>query len=192
VQREPRLLAAGYDMDNMKARAFVESEMPLPGADPDATKALAGLARGLVEAADTVARALRLAVRSARYDRDTDTEAAPLAAVYEAFWMETHDRFFTLLREAAPGDWEDALAQAAPRWLGVLRATALRLFDEAAPLDPFAASFDPRRIVDARRNLFGTLEGWGAFGTKLFEALLLPLPETKPKPARRNKAKDPA
>ena len=29
---EGRLIAAGYDMDNMKARAFVESEMPLPGA----------------------------------------------------------------------------------------------------------------------------------------------------------------
>jgi CRISPR system Cascade subunit CasA len=30
--RTARLIAAGFDMDNMKARGFVESEMPLPAA----------------------------------------------------------------------------------------------------------------------------------------------------------------
>ena len=194
-QRDSRLFAAGFDMDNMKARAFVESEMPLPGTDPARAEVLAEVARRLVEAAEAAASALRAAVRDAHYGRDSGADAAPLAAVYESFWTQTHDRFFALLRAAADrpsGDWEDALAEAAPKWRAALRTTALALFDQAAPLDPSAVSFDPKRIVDARRNLFGTFEGWGAFGTKLFAALLLPSPEAKPKSARRSKAKEPA
>jgi CRISPR system Cascade subunit CasA len=40
AQRESRLLAAGYDMDNMKARSFVESEMPLFPADVESAQML--------------------------------------------------------------------------------------------------------------------------------------------------------
>jgi CRISPR system Cascade subunit CasA len=192
VRRNARMLAGGFDMDNMKARTFVESEMPLPGTDPEAAEALAQLARGLVDAAETAARALRLAVRAALYSRDTDTGSASLAAVYEAFWAATQDRFFTVIREEASGDGETALLAAGGRWQAVLRKAALDLFDEAAPLDPSAASFDPKRIVGARRNLFGALEGRGPMGTKLFEALLLPSPEPKGKAPRRTKAKEPA
>src|SRR5207248_14818 len=62
-----RLFAAGYDMDKMKARAFVESEMPLPGTEPDASETLAKVARRLVDAAGIVGSALRSAVRQARF-----------------------------------------------------------------------------------------------------------------------------
>jgi CRISPR system Cascade subunit CasA len=191
VRRDSRLLAAGYDMDKMKARAFVESEMPLPGSDPAAAEALATLARGLVDAAEITARALRFAVHDALFRRDKKLDRAPLAAVYEAFWAATQDRFFGLLRESG-GDGEEALTAAGPVWRSALRTAALDLFDEAAPLDPFAASFDPRRIVEARCNLFRTLEGRSAMGTKLFEALLLSSPEPKARSARRTKAKEPA
>jgi CRISPR system Cascade subunit CasA len=177
VRHNARMLAGGFDMDNMKARAFSESEMPLPGTDPDVAAALSMLARGLVDAAEVAARALRFAVRAARYSRDTSTDTAPLASVYEAFWTATEGAFFELLREAASADGETALQATGVRWHSILRASALTLFDQVAPLDPFAASFDPRRIVEARRNLFGTLEGRGAQGIKLFESLLLPASE---------------
>ena len=186
VRDETRLLAAGYDMDNMKARGFVESEMPLPGGDPARTEALARLARGLVEAASEAAAALRRAVRDARYGEKTAFDSAPLAILSQSFWSATQDRFFDALAAMADVDGETALAAAAPRWRELLRATTLRLFDESAPLDPSAASFDPRKIVTARRNLFGTFEGRGIFGTRLFTALLLPLPETRPKPPPRH------
>ena len=177
-----RLLAAGYDMDNMKARAFVESEMPLPGTDPDAAEVLAKLARRLVDAAGAAASALRGAVRQARF-LDASVDSAPLAAVYESFWAATQNQFFKLIQPAdkAVEDWEAALHHVAPTWRGLLKSTALRLFDEAAPLDPSTASFDPSRIVDAKRNLFGTLDGWGPMGKRLFEALQLPAPQPKGK-----------
>jgi hypothetical protein len=142
----------------------------------------------LVAAAEIAAQALRFAVRDARYSRNAKSESAPLAAVYEEFWAATHDLFFTLLRQPAPGDWEKGLAALAPRWRDALRAAALRIFDAAAPLDPSAASFDPSRIVVARRNLAWTLGGYGARGTKLYEALLLASPETKARRSARSKA----
>jgi CRISPR system Cascade subunit CasA len=178
-QVRPRLLAAGYDMDNMKARAFVESEMPLPGGNPAAAEIVAEVARRLVEAAGIAASALRTSVRQARYNRDTSLDSASLAVVYESFWTATQDRFFALLSNNAADGWEAALGALAAPWRTALKATALRLFDEAAPLDPSAASCDPKRIVEARRNLFGTLEGRGSLGSRLFEALQLPSPEPR-------------
>ena len=174
-----RLLAAGYVMDKMKARAFVESEMPLPGTDPAFAEALEVVARKLVAAAETVAQSVRRAVRDARYGRNVNVDSAPLAAVYEDFWASTHDRFFALLPTRGPTDWETALKVAARRWMRLLRETALQLFDDAAPLDPSAVSCDPRRIVEARRNLLNTLDGYGTAGTKLFIELNLPAPERR-------------
>jgi CRISPR type I-E-associated protein CasB/Cse2 len=172
VRGGARLFAAGYDMDDMKARAFVESEMPLPGSGDS----IAGLARGLITAAEEVAGALRCAVRSALYSDKTKLETAPLATVYEAFWSATQDAFFACLN-AAEGAREDALQAAAPDWRALLEGTAFALFDEAAPLDARAVSVDPARIVHARKGLWFTLHGYGLDGKRLFAALLLPEPD---------------
>jgi CRISPR system Cascade subunit CasA len=187
--RDSRLLAAGFEMDKqqiMKVRGFVESEMPLPGTAPELADALAELARRLVAAAEIVANALRRAIRDALYSRDTKADSAPLAAVYEAFWRVTQDRFFAFLREVQ-GDWETTLKVLAPEWRSVLGRAALALFDETAPLDPTAASFNPTRIVKARRNLVFTLKGYDANGKRLHAELLLTLPETKAKQPPRPK-----
>jgi CRISPR system Cascade subunit CasA len=184
--RDARICASGFDTDNMKARGFVESEMPLPGSgDQTAQQSVAFLAQHLISAAEETARAVRYAVRDARYPRGTATDSAPLAAVYEAFWQATHSGFFRVLREASPqasAPVERALEHAAPAWLRQLSDAALALFDEAAPLDPGAESFDPARVVQARRQLWFTLNGYGAGGTKLFTALLLPTPQLKRSP----------
>jgi CRISPR system Cascade subunit CasA len=179
-------------MDNMKARAFVESEMPLPGTEAKAAETFANVARRLVDAAGIVAAALRSAVRQARFSRDTSVDSAPLAAVYESFWAATQDRFFALLPDNATGGWETALDGVAAPWRTFLKSTALRLFDEAAPLDPSAVSCNPRRIVEARRNLFGTLDGWGPMGGRLFEALQLASPEPKGKRRKQSASMEPA
>ena len=73
---------------------------------------------------------------------------------------------------------ERALEHAAPAWLRQLSDAALALFDETAPLDPSVESFDPARVVQARRQLWFTLNGYGATGTKLFAALLLAAPQS--------------
>jgi CRISPR system Cascade subunit CasA len=188
--RDARILASGYDTDNMKARGFVESEMPLPGSgDAATTRAMAFLAQHLIAAAEETARAVRYAVRDARYPRGTAVDGAPLATVYETFWLATQSDFFRVLRDAAPESGapvERALELVAQDWLHQLSSAAFALFDEAAPLDPGDESLKPARVVQARRQLWFTMNGYGAGGTKLFAALLLPVPKNakqkKPNP----------
>ena len=173
-----RLLAAGYDMDNMKARGFVESEMPLPGAsDPEAQDALA---QALVRSADLVAGLLRNAVRQALFSPGATVklDAELLASQRERLWERTEAAFFAaLLRQG-----EEPEEGAKTAWLRLLREVALSLFDEAAPLRPETsmASAAPR-IAAARRRLLFALTGFGKDGVALFGTLGLPLPAAQKK-----------
>jgi len=172
---DSRLLASGYHVNKAKVIGFVESEMPLPGVNRETAASTAQVARRLVTASETAASALRSAVQYARFD-GAASDTAPLAAIYEAFWAATSNRFYELALSVR-GDWETALQERASKWRDALRKTGLQLFDEAAPLDTSAASCDPIRIVKARRNLIFTLSGYGSAGRKLFKALLLPSPK---------------
>ena len=168
------MLAAGYDMDNMKARGFVESEMPLPGAaDPHAQDEFA---KALVRAADLVAGLLRNAVRQALFSPGATVklDAEMLTSQRERLWERTDAVFFDALfrQEEVPEE------KAREGWARLLRGTALSLFDEAAPLraEVSAAAAAPR-IAAARRRLLFALTGHGKEGKALFSDILaLPLP----------------
>jgi len=168
-----RLLAAGYDMDNMKARGFVEHEMPLVAGDRDAIDPFAAQ---LVGAATQVASLLRGAVRDALFSAGATVkaDADALSAVREWLWATTEQPFFVAL---------EAIAQAPDRalplkqdWVVRLRGTALALFDEAAPLSPEAGESVARRLATARRRLLFALLGYGAAGVALFKTLGLAAP----------------
>ena len=177
VRIEPRLLAAGFDMDNMKARGFVESIMPLPaGPDPDAQTRLDHLARRLVRSAEAVANMLRAAVRAALFSAGAPArDMELLSLVRERLWAETEPAFFdALARRPMP---EDGTAERA--WQALLRSAALRLFDEAAPMQPDVPPLTRQgetvpRLVRARRTLLFGLQGFGKDGQALFERLGLP------------------
>lgn len=174
-----RLLSAGYDMDNMKARAFVESEMPLPAAPDEATRQrLDELATQLVLSADRVAGLLRSAIRFALFSPGATVklDAATLSAARERLWEETEPDFFGLLTNLPEN--------AARRWLDRLRDVALSIFDEAAPLTPENGGAAPR-VSRARRNLLFALGGFGKEG----EALCATLGLVAPAPKGRKKAK---
>ncbi|MGG5811249.1 type I-E CRISPR-associated protein Cse1/CasA [Falsiroseomonas sp. CW058] len=163
--KQARLLAAGYDMKSMKARAFVESEMPLPAApSADERDRLDALASRLVRSANHVAGLLRGAVRAALFSPGATVklDAELLSSVRERLWEGTEEGFFALLTER-PDDAER-------RWLARLREVALRLFDEAAPLTAENGGAAPR-IGRARRNLIFALTGFGKDGEALFDML---------------------
>jgi len=191
--RRARLLAHGFDMDNMKARGFVESEMPLhllsrsQGLFDD-------LCRQLVSAAGEVAGllvgSLRIALFSERSIVKTDREL--FASLRERFYLETERDFFDLIGDVAAGlssgsEFERLSVQATKRWLERLRPVAIRLFEEAAPLDADATK-DMPRLIDARRSLHLALHGYGKRGATVFQALHLPVPDSKPASKRRKKA----
>jgi CRISPR system Cascade subunit CasA len=188
VQRA-RLFAAGYDMDNMKARNFVECEMPLPSAaDKPGQDRLDDLAKRLVESADQVASLLRSAVRSALFSPGATVklDAALFNAVRERLWEETATRFFAML-EAARGTGEASDTERA-EWRDHLRSVALALFDEAAPLSADSGGSAAARIGKARRFLGIALAGYGPAGTLLLDTLLLPAVQSKETKKKRNAA----
>ena len=168
-----RLLAAGYDMDNMKARGFVESEMPLPAAPDAATRAaLDDLAARLVEAADIAARLLRMAVRNALFSAGATVklDAEALSAARERLWDATEPAFYGTLEQLAGGTDRAALLTS---WQKRLLRDALLLFDEFAPITPDGFATAPR-ISRARRGLVFALTGYGKDGDTLFNKLELP------------------
>ncbi len=190
---EDRLLAAGYDMDNMKARGFVESEMPLP-AIPDAAvrERVDVLARQIVFAADLAASALRRAVREALFSPGASVKLdwELLSAVREQLWDGTEAAFReALAREVARPGTEAGTEPA--DWRTRLHRLALALFDAAAPLGADGATLPRsdegiRRLLRARRALGLALSGYGKDGAALFEAL--GLPPAQAKPAKKGRA----
>lgn len=170
--RAARLLACGYDMDNMKARGFVEAEMPLFVIE--AAGRLDNFARQLVGAAEFTGSRTAAFVGDALGIEKAD--ATPRAALRERLFVETQDAFFGVVDEAAARldadpDQPDFAEPLARGFLDrVLRPVALRLFDEAVPL----SDLDTRTLARAvRARLFLTLmlKGSGRDGAALFKAL---------------------
>ncbi len=173
-----RLLAAGYDMDNMKARGFVESEMPIvePGR-PAQTKEFVLLVRQLITGATEVAALLGRAVRRALFSDGAKVplDAGLLNTVRARFWDATEPAFLDRVQDAA-GETVDAEAVRLA-WLRDLALTARALFAEAAPIDATGADHRPDRIAAAAKGLDFALKGYGKEGASLLSALGLPLPE---------------
>ena len=137
--RDARIFASGFDTDNMKARGFVESEMPLPGTgDPTTQQGVAFLAQHLISAAEeTAEHETRCGMRVIR------AEPQPTAHHSPPFTRRSShaERLLSCAGEASPeatAPVERALEHAAPAWLRRLSDAALALFDEVAPLDPGA------------------------------------------------------
>ncbi len=187
-----RLWAAGYDMDNMKARGFVEATFPLFSLpDGHAAQRLDAVARALVDAAADVASLTARAVGAALQVDGLDNSR--LSAVREAFFAETQAAFFTALNQLA-GRLADApeagevLATVGHPFLNeTLRPTAFAAFDREAPMVAPGAR-EAERIIRARFSLAMALRGFGKSGQALFAHLALPLPETKA--ARKSKSHD--
>ena len=184
-----RLMAAGYDMDNMKARAFIEAETPDIIIPIGNSEAVAAKARDFVAAANEVAKALGYAVKMALYgDRaEVGADTIPLTTARDRFWADTNDRFFSTLNSFSTLPSEQLAAEATPivnSWRTVMERAALAIFDDMVPVQD-ALSPAVKRVVEGRRFLVRTLLGYGTRGVELFKNLQLPVPETK---TRKGKA----
>lgn len=173
-----RLWAFGYDMDNMKARCWYESSLPLYGlgecASKTALKSVAGTVATWLEGAQQAAFFLRSAVKSAWFGGDARGDFSTIDA---EFWHRTEAAFYAQLgrcietvrqnEDADPDTLESRQA-----WHQALRTTALALFDNtfvgAGPIE----RQKPRRVAEAHRQLVNGLNG-----KKMLEVLRLPAAE---------------
>jgi CRISPR system Cascade subunit CasA len=183
-----RLHASGYDMDNMKARGFVESEMPVRLVGEHMRDDYEIVVRHLVAGAREAAGILSTGVRQALWDREAPAADAGLRRLArDRFWDETerpfHDAVAALADaiEAAAGD-EAAIQALLPetrvRWCDRLAQTVWSIFAALVPLDQIEER-DAQRLIAARRDLHWALQGYGKSGGALFKALGLPAPPSK-------------
>ncbi len=178
LNRSVGLLACGYAMDNMKPLDFTEAMLPLISTgDPKRDEDLADCAYHMVKAAELAASQLLTALKIALFSGDkVGNSKTALDAPRARFWAETEGDFYRLLAKAAgttpdPDTPHAMLDQACAAWLPVIRKTALRIFDETAPID---APENPelKNIVIAREALLT-----GLYGSKILKALGIGVPD---------------
>lgn len=189
VRERARLVAAGYDMDNMKARDFIESEMPLHQLDEETARHFSPIIDSIVRAADEVQRLLVRQVKDALLPRDAKIDAGANAIARDRFWEETEGSFHSLADELAnglkgAGGDEARRADVQDRtkvdWLRIMRSRALRIFDDLVPTADLATLrlTDMQKIIAARKWLGLALAGYGKAGLAIYEKLGLNPPTT--------------
>ena len=189
---ESRFVAFGYDMDNMKARAWMEGEMPLLRFDDVTRDWLADFIRRATAGANTVARLVTGAVKSALYDRPKDA-AGDFGFIAERFYRDTEVAFqnavsniVSSIRENPESD--GPVTEALQCWPRVMANAALRLFDEYAPYEGLEDR-DMHRHVKARFFLARALAGHGSTGVSLYDGdLEIPSPQTVRARSRQKEA----
>lgn len=181
----------GYAMDNMKALAFAEAVMPMhivndsnPGLCNTIKIALSDLASQFVEgtrvAEFILSASLRRALQGERGNAAKDSSL--LEAPRERLWDITERDFHDLLDETItklPHDIDDeggVRFELRKFWCHRVLVATLKIFDETAPID-MCDLRDPKDIVEGRKLLTSSLNGYGKLGANFFKALGLPLPE---------------
>ena len=180
---EPRFAAFGYDMDNMKARAWMEGEWPLHlVAGDEARNDLEAFILQAIKGAETISRLLVKAVKSALYDRLADA-TGDYGFVAERFFRETEATFYEAFGVAketvykcSEANPEDPTLETRLSWAKRMKTPTLRLFDEFAP-DEALENRNMERHVRARFYLNLALGGRGKDGRSLFGELGIPTPE---------------
>ncbi|MGH8227733.1 MAG: type I-E CRISPR-associated protein Cse1/CasA [Steroidobacteraceae bacterium] len=170
-----RILVFGYDVDKMKARSWIQAELP---AFPDAMlESVRAFTDAATAAAQLLATVVMFAVKAALLQRPKDAPG-DYRYLKQALWARTQAPFFDLVGEVTQVPNADGPAMR-ERFRHVLREAALTIFDLACPLTAGLESSHLRRPIAARHRLVMTLEGFGKDGSALFKALNLAPPEIR-------------
>ena len=178
-----RLWAFGYDMDNMKARCWYESTLPLYAVADCAREARqivqAEVSRWL-QAATLASSCLRGAVKDAWFSVDARGEFGHIDA---AFWSATEPAFYRHLQaliEAARTGTDHPPLPTRQAWHTTLVREATRLFDHDVVGSGAVERQNPRRAALAFKQLRKNL-----YGPKMRLALGLPTNEPPTQSARK-------
>jgi len=143
---------SGYDMDNMKARCWYESTMPLFSLSPEDSIIIKNRISFLISAAVEVAKNLRTSVKSAWFKRPKDAKG-DMSFLDTFFWQQTESTFYQSLSQLvkAPSD-RDLVVKIAKEWEREIKKTALNIFDSWA-LAAQEDGLNMKRVVKARAEL---------------------------------------
>ena len=184
-----RLWAFGYDMDNMKARCWYESTLPLyalADCERDARQRIQAEVSLWLAGARLASSCLRGAVKDAWFSADARGEFGHVDA---AFWSATELAFYRQLQaliEAARTAADHPEVPTRQAWHATLVREAMRLFDHSFVGSGAVERQNPRRAALAHKQLRKNL-----YGPKMRQALGLPTDESQAKPARKTARRKP-
>lgn len=181
VKGQLRLWAFGFDMDNMKARCWYESTLPLyalADCSPDAQKQIENEVAIWLAGAELTAYFLRSAVKDAWFGADARGDFSVIDA---SFWGATEVAFYRQLKALIDVLREDADSETDPlptreAWHRHLVQTCLRLFDGEFVGAGAVERQNPHRLATAYQQLKRNFDG-----PKIRQALALPVREKKAK-----------
>lgn len=167
-----RLWAFGYDMDNMKARCWYESTLPLYGladCERDAQRRVESEVGFWLGGAEMAASCLRGAVKDAWFSRDARGD---FSAIDASFWSRTEGGFYRHIKgliETARDHREFDAVPVREAWHRLLIKTATDLFDNEIVGAGAIERQNPHRVAKAFQQLGRALRG-----PKMRQALGLP------------------
>ncbi len=174
--------AFGYDMDNMKARCWYDSQMPLHHISEENRNKYEGEAEALVMSAQQVAGNLRGALKRAWFPEGKAIRG-DFGFVDSAFWHETESTFYSTLGNIKERlETKQDTIEIRDRWHKALCDQSERIFDQYVLSGPIEDA-DPKRIAIARTNLRRFNRG------RNIVVVLLGLPDRETKQTKRKTAK---
>lgn len=152
-----RLWAFGYDMDNMKARGWYSTELPLFHVKQKQRDRLLKEVKAIQQLAAEALWCCRTQIKAAWFSKPADVKG-DTSFVDLQFWQRTEQFFYQTIAQLLIDMSldEKVTATVALRWLMALKHTATDLFDELVLSD---SDQDMARAVKARRALTGWFIG---------------------------------
>ncbi|NCB97012.1 MAG: type I-E CRISPR-associated protein Cse1/CasA [Bacteroidia bacterium] len=174
-----RVKVSGYDMDNMKARCWYESEMPYWLVPVEIREELVEHSTRLAESANAIAKNTNNAVKESWLNPGAKVRG-DLSYLESEFWASTEHEYYQRIRKCEElmnhGDID--YQGMYETWLQYLNRASLRIFDEYAEqvsLDSGKSKSGIPRVITARNALIGN-----NMGKKIREKILgLPTKPTK-------------
>jgi CRISPR system Cascade subunit CasA len=157
-----RLWAFGYDMDNMKARCWYESTLPLYGlaeCEREAQRRVEAEVGVWLGGAEMAASCLRGAVKDAWFSGDARGD---FGAIDAAFWSRTEAPFYEQLKRLIDAARDGHDYEAMPgreAWHELLSKTARDLFDNEFVGAGAIERQNPHRVAKAFQQLVRNLRG---------------------------------
>lgn len=157
LPRVARLWAFGYDMDNMKPRGWVGTQLPFLAVPESQQELLQSWLRTLVGYAKEVCWQLRRSTKEAWFKRPSEAKG-DLEYIDARFWERTEPQFYELLAEVGRRLLDDDIKRLptdiAEVWYLEVRRQALAIFDDLTLSGPPEA-LNMKRITKARNAFHG-------------------------------------
>lgn len=149
----PRVWCFGYDMDNMKARGWYDSSLPIVQVDIERREEFLRVVKELQELTNKFRLELNKRVKEAWFDRPKDAKG-DTTFIAAQFWQKTENTFFEAVQALSHQEHYYPLnTPAAQAWLKSMQNTVLALFDEYTLSVDIGDSKQLKRIMQARRFL---------------------------------------